>query len=107
MVIIMECQALISFKHSRANNKAAYANHVLILNLAVADFMMGVYLFGVGTVDVMLSGVYCMRSSEWLHGLTCKALGVIVGVATQASVLTLVLLTAFRVVTLRDVSLAL
>ena len=104
VVIIEEIRVLRDYKTLRSINKATYANHVLISNLAVADLLMGGYLLTVATVDTTLSGVYCGRSSEWLHGFTCKTLSTTVIMANLASVFTLVLLVAFFVVSVREVS---
>lgn len=103
MVITMEVRAVRSTSVPNTN-KASFANHVLILNLALADFLMGVYLLGLCSMDAQLSGAYCIKSEEWLHGFTCKAMGALVSLSSQASVLTLVLLTSVRVSTLTDVS---
>ena len=103
MVIILETRTL-QRSYAPFENKATYANHVLILNLALADFIMGVYLFGLCSMDAKLSGIYCIKSDEWLHGFTCQLLGALVCLSSQASVLTLVLLTIIRVSTLANVS---
>ena len=86
------------------DNNVAFANHLLIINLALADFLMGLYLLILSIYDALYSGIYCLKSVEWLSSYTCSFLGALVVVSSQASVLTLVILCTVRLVTVLDVS---
>ena len=103
IVIVSESYTLYKEKGYK-DSKASFANHVLILNLAVSDFLMGIYLLCLSIVDTMYSGIYCLESVKWLASTTCKSLGVIVVVSCQASVLFLASLSTVRLITVLNVS---
>ena len=86
------------------DNNVAFANHLLIINLALADLLMGLYLLILSIFDALYSGIYCLKSMEWLSSNTCSFLGVLVVVSSQTSVLTLVILCTVRLITVLDVS---
>ena len=72
------------------------ANHVLVFNLAVADFLMGVYLFSVGVSYETLKGSYCKEELVWRGSAVCTWMGVTALVSCEASILTLIMLTTCR-----------
>ena len=85
-------------------SNVSFANHILILNLAVADFLMGIYLLSISIVDTMYSGIYCLESVQWLSSDTCRNLGVLLIVSSQASVTFLTALATVRLITIVKVS---
>ena len=80
------------------------ANHWLILNLSFSDFLMGIYLISLGIAGLRLSGRFCQHQLEWCSGVICEAMGSLAIIASEASVLTMVMLTAFRLYTVFNVS---
>ena len=102
-IIFGECHLLFS-KCTVQRSRVAFANHVLIINLACADFFMGVYMLSISIVDALYNGVYCLKSVEWLYSYTCSTLGALVVLSSQASVLTLVVLSTVRLITVLNVS---
>lgn len=80
------------------------ANHLLVLNLALADTLMGVYLLILGSADAHYSGVYCKHKLEWLSSGCCAAMGVLVVISSETSVFTMILLTTFRLYAIYNVS---
>ena len=74
----------------------ARTNHILILNLAVADLLMGIYLLMLGIVGTILDGVFCSHQYTWRSGITCQAMGTLVVISSETSVLTMVMLASFR-----------
>ena len=84
--------------------KVAFANHLLIINLSLADLLMGCYLLSLCAVDFQFSGIYCLKSAEWLYSTTCTVLGAVVLISSEVSVLTLVLLSTVRLITQLNVS---
>ena len=106
IVIIAECRLLLT-KASVKRSRTAYANHVLIVNLACADLLMGVYMLILSIMDAIYSGVYCLESVEWLYSYTCIMLGTLVVLSSQASVLTLVVLSTARLHTIMNVNIIL
>ena len=71
-------------------------NRIMILNLAFADFLMGVYLFIIAVKSVEFSGFYCVNQLQWITGNQCAAAGVLAVLSSQASVFLLVLMTSHR-----------
>lgn len=71
-------------------------NHLLVLNLAVADILMGIYLTLLGANGIKFSGIYCSVSIKWLSSPTCNIMGVLAVLSSETSVATLVMLTALR-----------
>jgi len=71
-------------------------NSLLVLNLALADLIMGIYLLILGVNVALHSGNYCSKKIEWLSGDMCKYMGIMVVVSSETSVFTMVLLTSIR-----------
>ena len=92
VVVSRQCFVLLKTKV----NSVAKTNHILILNLAAADFLTGVYLLTVAIHSVKFSGVYCQMDKEWRTGSTCAYLGFLNSVATETSVVMLVIMTSVR-----------
>ena len=90
--------------HSGTDNNVPYINHIIILNLAIADLLMGIYLMGINIFNVIYSGRYCTKSIEWLSGYYCRILGVLVVVSSQTSVFMLTFLSTIRLITTIKVS---
>ncbi|XP_002121139.4 uncharacterized protein LOC100178546 [Ciona intestinalis] len=79
-------------------------NSVLVLNLATADLIMGIYLLWLGVMSFLYEGKtnqspYWSIDREWRTGATCNILGTILVVSSQTSVFTLVSLTSLRLYT--------
>ena len=68
----------------------------LIVSLGFADFLMGVYLLGISSVDLIYNRVFYMIVSEWSSGITCTVFGFISFVSSEASLLTLCILAYAR-----------
>ena len=71
-------------------------NHLLILNLAVADLLMGIYLIILGITGLVFSGRYCAVDISWRSGVTCQIMGVLIALSSETSVMTMLLLASFR-----------
>ena len=71
-------------------------NHMLILNLSLADFLMGIYLLVLGIAGAVYAGRFCRHENVWKSGPTCKVMGAIVVISSETSVLTMVLLASVR-----------
>ena len=67
-----------------------HCNHIVILNIAIADFMMGIYLI---TISIM----HVMKQPEiFFRGIGCYYLQWFATVSSEASCFLMVTLTAFR-----------
>jgi len=77
---------------------------MLILNLAMADLLMGVYLILLGIAGVVFDGTFCRHELTWRSGTTCQVMGSLVVISSETSVLTLVLLASIRLYVVSNVS---
>uniref|UniRef100_T1J3N1 G-protein coupled receptor GRL101 n=1 Tax=Strigamia maritima TaxID=126957 RepID=T1J3N1_STRMM len=74
------------------------ASSVLILSLGCADFLMGVYLIIVASVDTHYRGDYIAYSDTWRQSALCKAAGFLSTLSSEVSVFTLTFITLERLV---------
>ncbi|CAK8675562.1 unnamed protein product [Clavelina lepadiformis] len=84
------------FRKSKKDSALSRANHLLMLNLAIADFLMGLYLIILGIEVAIYSGNYCVNKLHWLSSTTCGTMGVLVVLSSETSVITLGLMTTLR-----------
>ena len=73
-------------------------NSFLLANLAVADFLMGVYLLIIAYKDKVWDGVYFKHDISWRASDLCIFAGVISTLSSEVSVLTLTVITIERMV---------
>ncbi|GIY78727.1 g-protein coupled receptor GRL101 [Caerostris darwini] len=73
---------------------------ILILSLGCADFLMGVYLIIIASVDVYYRSIYIENSDKWKRSTLCKICGFLSTVSSEVSVFTLVFITADRLISL-------
>ena len=71
-------------------------NHIVILNMAVADFMMGIYLITISMLNVVKFGSNDYNSMEWVGSLGCSIVGSLALISSEASCFLMVTLTSFR-----------
>ena len=88
VVIIWRC---ISTDSNRVNS-------FLLTNLAVADFLMGVYMLIIAYKDTIWNGVYFKHDVSWHASELCIFTGVVSTVSSEVSVLTLTVITLDRLV---------
>ena len=77
--------------------------HFLYLNLAMADFLMGVYLFSIAVVDLDTLGDFAAAAIRWQTGPGCRFAGFCAITSTVVSVYTLVVITLERTYTIVNV----
>ncbi|XP_052071162.1 uncharacterized protein LOC127709600 [Mytilus californianus] len=75
-------------------NNDLIANWLFIMNLGVADMLMGVYLGIIAFVDMYYSGNYILHDREWRDSTVCKFAGILAAISCEASVC-FVMLTTF------------
>ena len=71
---------------------------VIILNISIADFLMGVYLLTIAAYSASFSGRYGNEDHEWRSSLKCSVIGSLVVISSQTSCFLMVVLTAFRLI---------
>ncbi|XP_035674564.1 G-protein coupled receptor GRL101-like [Branchiostoma floridae] len=70
--------------------------NILVLNLGIADFMMGVYQMIIASVDEFYRNVYIWNDEKWRTSWLCELSGFIFVVSSEVSVCSLVLITVDR-----------
>ena len=73
-------------------------NSFLLTNLAISDFLMGVYMLLIAYKDRLWDGVYFKHDVAWRASDLCIFAGVISTISSEVSVFTLSLITFDRVV---------
>ncbi|CAH3182387.1 unnamed protein product, partial [Porites lobata] len=72
----------------------------LLTNLAVSDFLMGVYLMIVAIQDQIWAGHYFSFDLTWRSGTLCKLAGALSVLSSEVSVLMLTVITADRLISI-------
>ena len=84
-------------------------NSILVLNLASADLLMGIYLTWLAVVSTLYEGrshpqptelQYWNVDRKWRTSMACESLGILLVISSQTSVFTLVSLTTLRLYTI-------
>lgn len=73
---------------------------LLLLNLAIADFLMGIYLILIAAVDVFYRGKYFIYNDGWKQSRLCQFSGFVSTISSEASVFILTIMTTDRYVTI-------
>jgi hypothetical protein len=71
---------------------------LLLMNLAISDFLMGVYLLIVAAKDLQWRGEYFKEDYGWRHSMLCKVTGVLSMLSSEVSVIMLTNITADRLI---------
>ena len=69
---------------------------VIILNISIADFIMGIYLVTIAALSLSFSGIYGSVDREWRSSLRCSIIGSLSVISSESSCFFMVVLTAFR-----------
>ncbi|EDO46090.1 predicted protein, partial [Nematostella vectensis] len=88
---------LIVLANSRRNS---LMYRVLMSNLAVANFFMGIYLGMIATADACTYGEYQNHARAWQFGTGCNAAGFLSILSTELAVYTLTIITLERYYTI-------
>lgn len=70
----------------------------LLTNLAISDFLMGLYLLIIAIKDVQWQGEYFKHDFSWRTGQLCQFAGVLSMISSEVSVAMLAIITADRLV---------
>ncbi|XP_045206138.2 G-protein coupled receptor GRL101-like [Mercenaria mercenaria] len=85
--------------YDRERLKIGYG--IFVTNLAVADFLMGVYLIMIAIADSLFRGRYIYEDEQWRNSKWCVLAGVLSTVSSEASVLFLCLITLDRLLVIK------
>ncbi|XP_038051157.1 G-protein coupled receptor GRL101-like [Patiria miniata] len=84
------------YREKTGNRAGLIINSFLVVNLAGADALMGLYMLIVAGADAHYGARYFEVSGEWRTSAACKAAGFISIMANEASVFLLVLISVAR-----------
>ena len=70
---------------------------IFVSNLALSDFLMGIYLIIIASADVHFRGKYIYESEEWKASIWCKLAGILSAMSSECSVLLMCLITLDRI----------
>ena len=68
---------------------------LIVLNISIAGFIMGIYLIAIASYEVSFSGFYGEVDREWRSSLKCSIIGSLAVISSETTCFLLVLLTAF------------
>ena len=97
--IVSNLLAFIYRMYDKERLKLGYG--IFVSNLAVSDFLMGVYLIIITSADVHYRGNYMMNDDLWRQGWLCQFAGVLATVSSETSVLFICLVTVDRLLVVR------
>ncbi|XP_074659550.1 G-protein coupled receptor GRL101-like [Tubulanus polymorphus] len=92
MFVPTECDGSILVSPETQNK----SSDILIINIALCDFLMSVYLFLIAGTDYVYNGVYFLNSETWTRSSLCSVAGIVVTISCEGSLTFLLLLTRFR-----------
>ena len=101
--LILMSRTAYSFRSIRTGN--LFETKVLILVIAVGDFLNGIYMVSIAAYDTIVYGnSYCKDQARWLSSGACSALGAISTIGSQMSLFAMTVLSLTRVVGLTSKS---
>ncbi|XP_071489385.1 G-protein coupled receptor GRL101-like [Diadema antillarum] len=85
---------------AKVSRDTAKVQSILILNLAISDFLMGIYLLILAIMDIVISDSYFWegRAEEWRTSSICQAAGFISVLSSETSVFLITIISLDRVI---------
>ena len=82
----------------RCKTSVALINRMLIIMIALGDFLIGCYLFIIATYDAFIfKQEYCKRQITWITSLECSVIGVFSTIGSQISLFSMTGLSIVRI----------
>uniref|UniRef100_F6YU08 G-protein coupled receptors family 1 profile domain-containing protein n=1 Tax=Ciona intestinalis TaxID=7719 RepID=F6YU08_CIOIN len=69
----------------------------MVVNLAISDILMGLFLLIICIKGVHFSGSYCYHDIAWRSSTTCSSLGALATLSTEASIMMMTVMTIYRI----------
>ncbi|KAK2192054.1 hypothetical protein NP493_40g08029 [Ridgeia piscesae] len=76
------------------------ASSFFVINLGCSDFLMGLYLLIIGSVDAHYRGVYIVHADSWRASGLCQLAGFLAMLSSEVSVFMLTVMTVERLLTI-------
>ena len=70
-------------------------------NLAISDFLMGLYLIIIAGADMYFRGEYSLYDDVWRNSLLCNFAGILAPLSSEASILFIALITVDRMIVVK------
>ncbi|KAL5266203.1 hypothetical protein ACHWQZ_G003572 [Mnemiopsis leidyi] len=94
LVIIVKCLTVLRC----SKTTVAVINRLLILVIALGDFLVGSYLFIIAGFDgIIFKKSYCHQQTTWITSLECSVIGVLSTIGSQISLFAMTGLSIVRV----------
>ncbi|XP_041471968.1 relaxin receptor 2-like isoform X3 [Lytechinus variegatus] len=74
--------------------------NTMIISLAVADILMGLYMIFITSADLKFGNEFYLRAPQWRDSHVCRVAGFLGFLSSEASVLTLTLITVDRFISI-------
>ena len=82
----------------RCKTSVALINRMLIIMIALGDFLIGCYLFIIATYDaIIFKQDYCKRQITWITSFECSVIGVLNTIGSQISLFSMTGLSIVRI----------
>ena len=82
----------------RCNTSVALINRILIIMIALGDFLIGCYLFIIATYDaIIFRKDYCKSQITWITSWECSVIGVLSTIGSQISLFSMTGLSIVRI----------
>ncbi|KAF7494181.1 Putative G-protein coupled receptor [Sarcoptes scabiei] len=91
---------IVIFWRCKTKNQINWTSSTLIQWLGFSDFLMGVYLLIIASVDEHYRGRYIENSDYWKNSNLCKLCGFLSTLSSETSVVTLVFITIDRLISI-------
>ena len=75
---------VLGWRKNHANDNKVQS--ILLSNLAISDFLMGVYMIIIASADIHFGAYFPMNAEFWRTSITCKSAGALSIVSSEASV---------------------
>ncbi|XP_041483319.1 relaxin receptor 2-like [Lytechinus variegatus] len=89
IVLVLRCRM--------EKSASAKTQGLFITNLAIADFLMGVYMVMISSADVYYGEYFFLVAEQWRSSIACKIAGFIAVLSSESSVFILAIITIDRV----------
>ena len=74
---------------------------MFVSNLAISDFLMGVYLIIIASADMFYRGEYNLYDKSWRHSTLCQFAGILASLSSEGSVMFIGLITIDRILVIK------
>ncbi|XP_072030530.1 uncharacterized protein [Amphiura filiformis] len=92
---------LFVLSRSRTKNKNNTVQTFLLSNLAMSDLLMGIYMLIIASTDIYFGEYFPMQAETWRSGITCRIIGAMSIISSEASVFFITLISVDRFINIR------